>query len=166
LTYMATISSALKAGLLAEYRLPEHDGRTPVRPLFLAPALFDWVDSTDELYEKCWSSKSGGRSRFEHLEQAFGDFRCDMRPLVGDLNRLMPTKDGIWKLHSPGVRILGWVPYQHAFVGVVAAFAEDTHGSKSQLPQLVQQVRAFASTHGLVGTIQRGDRSALFPTPA
>lgn len=152
--------------MLVEYRLPEHCGRTPVRPLYLAPAVFDWVDETDELYDCNWSPQSGGRSRFEHLEQALADFRCDKRPLVGDLNRLMPTRLGLWKLHSPGVRIVGWVPHSHAFVGVIAAMSSHTHGRHSKLPEMVEHVRTFARLHNLTGTIQRGDRSALFSTTA
>ena len=159
---MATISGALSLGVLTEFRLPDHDGRAPLRPLYIATQLFDWIDGTDELYVENWSRRDGGRSMAEHLSQTFCDFRCAARPLVGDLNRVSPTSKGIWKIHSPGLRIFGWVPVEHAFVAVVPAFSDNVHGPNSTLTQAVADVVAFAKNNGLQGTIKRGDRSALF----
>ena len=163
---MATIAGALAAQVLHEFVLPDHEGRAPLRPLYVATELFDWIDETDELYEKNWGPKSGGRTMQEHLSQTFCDFRCDARPLVGELNRVQPTSKGVWKIHSPGLRIYGWVPAPHAFVAVRPAFTANVHGPQSATKQLVSEVIAFAKTHGLSETIKRGDRSALFQTPA
>jgi hypothetical protein len=163
---MATIAGAVTAGLLEEFRLPDHEGRDPLRPLYLAAGLFDWIDETDELYEEDWSKESGGRSMAEHLAQTFCDFRCAKRPLVGDLRRVQPTKKGIWKIHSPGLRIVGWVPFPHAFVAVKGAFVSDTHGPPAKMDQLVSDVLAFAQRHKLSETIKMGDSRALFPQTA
>lgn len=163
---MATIAGALTARVLEEFALPEHEGRDPLRPLYVATELFDWIDETDALYIENWSPTSGGRSRFEHLEQMFCDFRCSLRPLVGDLNRVTPTAKGVWKMQPAGLRVFGWVPMPHAFVAVCAAFTGDTHGKNSTVDLMVERVLAFAKKHDLHGTFQTGDRSALFQTNA
>ncbi|WP_324695457.1 hypothetical protein [Novosphingobium sp. RL4] len=162
---MATIDDALRSQVLHEFALPDHEGRIPRRRLLLASALFDWVDETDELYETHWDKAWGGRTRFEHLQQTLADFRCDERVLVGELNRVVPTKRGVWKIHSPGLRLFGWVPSVHEFVAVGAALAADVHGPNSAVKIHVQQVLTFARTHRLEGTIKMGDRRALFPPP-
>lgn len=159
---MATILSALRLGIIEEYRLSEHEAREPRRPLYLASEFFDWVEETDELYDVGWSPRSGGRSRFEHLQQMLADFRCDQRPLVGDLNRVMPTRQGVWKMQCAALRLYGWVPARHSFVGVKAAFSEHVHGKGSQTDQIVEDVLAFARRHDLLRTMNRGDRIALF----
>lgn len=142
--------------------MPDHDGRNPVRPLYLAAELIRWVDETDELYVEDWSDRAGGRSRFEHLEQMLSDFRCDRRPLVGDLNRVKPTKRGIWSMHCPGLRVFGWVPDTWSIVAVAVAFAEDAHGPNSVVDAKINEVLDFAKANGLAGTIQLGERSGLF----
>lgn len=166
LTYMATIHSALQAGVIHEFRLPSTECRDPLRPLYLADDVFNWVETTDGLHDPKWSPKSGGRSRFEHLMQTFADFRCDQRPLVGDLTRLMPNKKGVWSMHSKGLRLLGWVPEPHSFVGVRLALTEYTHGAASTVNDLMNEVVAFAKAQGLHHTFKSGDRSALFPSPS
>ncbi len=142
--------------------MPEHDGRPPIRPLYLAEALIAWVNETDELYVENWSKKSGGRSRFEHLDQTLADFRCDDHPLVGELNRVRPTKKGIWKMHCPGLRVYGWAPDLHSFVAVTAAFSEDAHGRDSVTDKMVKEVLDFARKYELNNTIQYGARNELF----
>jgi hypothetical protein len=163
---MATITAALNAGVLHEFRLPDHEGRDPLRPLYVASQLFDWIDETDELYEENWGPRTGGRSMAEHLSQTFCDFRCDRRPLVGDLHRVQPTRKGVWKIHSPGLRVFGWVPDPHGFVAVTAAFSKDTHGPQSVVDQSIAKVIAFAKQHKLHETFVRRDRSALFQPTA
>ncbi len=113
---MATIASALRDKVLEEYALPEYEGRQPIRTLYVASELFDWVDVTEQLYVENWSQQHGARTRFEHLQQMFADFRCDKRPLVGDLNRVQPTRNGLWKMQCPGLRVYGWVPSANQFV--------------------------------------------------
>lgn len=159
---MATILSALRLGVVDEWSLPETEGRPPLRPLYVAGELFEWVDATDALYLENWSKRNGGRSRFEHLEAAFADFRCAQRPLVGDLNRVRPTKKGVFSLHCPGLRVFGWAPDVYSFLAVTAALSDDAHGRESIVNQKVKEVLAFAEDRGLSETIQYGDRSALF----
>lgn len=158
---MATIRDALNARLLEEWPLPDTESRSPRRPLYIAGELYDWVDNAQDLYRI--KANEGGRSRYEHLLQAFADFRCDARPLAGDLHRVIPTSDGIWKFHPVGLRVFGWVPAPHAFVAVRIGRTEDCHGPRSIANALRKDVLAFAIRHGLQGTIQPGDASALFP---
>ena len=162
---MATIHSALQAGVIHDFRLPSTENRDPLRPLYLADEVFNWVDETDGLHDPKWSSNSGGRSRYEHLMQTFSDFRCDERPLVGDLTRLTPNKRGVWSMHSKGLRLFGWVPEPHAFVGVRLALIEHAHGPTSIVNDLMNEVVAFAKDNGLYHTIKFGDRRALFSPP-
>ena len=131
----------------------------PVRPLYVASELFDWVDSTDALYSK----KRGQRTLYEHLEQALCDFRCSDRPPAGELRRVMPTKRGVWKICPPGLRIFGWCPAPHSFVAVTAAFADETHAETSLTDAKVRYVRAFIARYELDETIEYGDVNALFP---
>jgi hypothetical protein len=163
---MATLADALQTKAIELYRLPDHEGRDPIRPLYVASTLFDWIDETAELYEEDWAKQTGGRTRFEHLEQAFADFRCDKRPLVGDLTRVQPTKKGVWKIHSSGLRTYGWVPEPNSFVAVKIAFSDDIHGPENLTDQMVFEVIEFAKTRGLHHTFKMGDKSALFQIPA
>lgn len=158
---MATIPEALGSKVLEEYRLPDHESREPLRPLYVAGRFFDEVDAADDLFIERGSI--GGRSQFEHLLQAFCDFRCSLRPLVGDLNRLMPTSLGVWSMHCPGLRIFGWVPAPHQFVAVNFARDEHCHKPNSIVAQCQKAVLQFARQHHLDHTISKGDRLALFP---
>lgn len=160
---MSTIEDALRQGVVDEFMMPEHDGREPRRRLLLATDLFDWIDGNDELYKENWAADWGGRTRFEHLEQTFADFRCDERVLVGDLNRLAPNGKGLWKIHSPGLRVFGWVPAIHEFLAVSIDFTAHTHGPASTVKANMKAVEVFARKHRLTETILRGDRLALFP---
>ena len=164
LTYMATIADALRSKLIEAFALPEIEGRPPLRPLYVAGELFDWVDGDERLHRP--NGGKGGRTRFELLTQTFCDFRCAARPLVGDLDRIRPTNNGIWSLHSPCVRVFGWVPAPHRFVAVYAAHVEDCHGPASVVDEMRGKVLAFAGRHGLRDTIHLGDKLALFPQPA
>lgn len=163
---MATIPSALVAGVLEEYALPGHCGGDPKRSLFLASELFDRLDSDDDLHIEKWSKHWGGRTRFEHVEQMFCEFRTAKHALVGDLHRLIPNPKGVWKMQPRGTRIYGWVPYPSAFVAVTYALEEDAHGGGSRTAALVAEVLSFATKHNLKNTINLGDRRALFPPQA
>lgn len=165
---MTTIQAALRSGVLEEFRLSEWERRDPLRPLYVAGELFDWVESNEDLHIAKWGNRTGGRTRYEHLEQMFNDFRCDVRPLVGDMNRVQPTKQGIWKMQCPGLRIFGWVPAPHSFVAVAPEFADATHGkgAGARIDELVRDTLKFAADHGLESTIIKGDRLALFPPQA
>ena len=164
LTYMATIAECIRDGILAEFAMPDFDPREPRRRLLVATELFDWIDGTEKLYDQNWSRKNGGRTIAEHLERTFADFRASRFPLVGDIRRVQPASKGVWKIHSPGLRVFGWVPQPHEFVCVVADFVENTHGAGSTVRLKVGQVLNFAKIHGLEDTIKRGDHIALFPS--
>jgi hypothetical protein len=69
---MATLSEAVRAGYVGLFELPEWEVRRPVRPLYVAPALLEWADSTQKLHQVT----IGGRTLFEHLAQFLCDFRC------------------------------------------------------------------------------------------
>lgn len=162
LVYMATIAAVLRNGVLGEYRLPEWESRDPLRPLLVAPQLFDWVDSTVELYDG--SIKAGGRTPLEHLEQMFCDLRCAKRPGAGDLRRVMPTKFGIWKLHPPLLRIYGWFYRPLHFAAVTGALASETKSDKSLNNKCRDIVRTFLKRNQLNETIIMGDHLAVLQT--
>lgn len=133
-----------------------------MRKLYGSDGFFDWVEQTDALYEKDWGPDHGGRTRFEHLERALCDLRCAKRPLVGDLNRVTPTKKGIWKVHCPGLRVFGWFAGPHEFIAVCGAFTKNTHGAGSLVGRIRNDVAAFIHDNRLHKTVFLGDRSALF----
>jgi hypothetical protein len=163
---MATIADCIRSGVLVEFAMPDSDHREPRRKLFVAESLFDWIDGTERLYDRNWSKQSGGRTMAEHLERTFADFRASRFPLVGDLKRVQPDKKLVWKIHSPGLRIFGWVPQAHQFVCVTADFVENTHGPGSTVKLKISQVLDFANRHQISATMQRGDHIALFPHQA
>jgi hypothetical protein len=158
---MATLEDAVKAKVLEPYELPEWETRCPIRPLWVAYELWDWIDGTDDLHNVALGL--GGRTLFEHTEQMFSDFRCSPRFFAGDLRRMMPTTKGIRKMHPPKLRIYGWCPAQHAFVAVTAAMEQDTKSDKTLNDKKRDYVLEFISLHKLEHTILRGDHSAVFP---
>lgn len=162
---MATIASAVLAGILHEHFLEAPETRDPRRPLYIADVFYDWVDGREDLHATNWHRESGGRSRYEHMQQAFADFRCNARPIVGDMRRVIPVHQRVWKIVSPGLRIFGWVPAPHAFVAVCAADAADTHGTGggAVTAQKMQDVLNFAAAHDLTGAMLGGDHLACFP---
>ncbi len=144
--------------------MPDHEGRDPIRPLYLAGELFDWIDAATDLFDP--RNGAGRRSPFEHLERTFSDFRCCARPFSGDLRCLMPQRKRVWSMHSPCLRILGWIPAPHRFVGVYAVRIGEAHGKGSRIDEFRDKVIAFATRHGLAPTIQSGNLNALFPSQA
>ena len=161
MTYIATIASAIRKGAIEVFELPTWELRQPIRPLYVALKLFHWVDNTAELYD--YELAEGGRFLGEHLEQMFCDFRCAKRPPAGDLRRMIPTADGIWKLHPPKLRVYGWIPAAHSFVAVTAALESETKHDKSLNHNKMKYVRDFIKRHDLEETIIRGDVRAVFP---
>lgn len=85
------------------------------------------------------------------------------RPSGGDLKRMMPTSDGVWSLHSQGVRIYGWCPAEHAFVAVTAALESDTKADKSLNDAKRNDVLNFLTQQNLTSTVMYGDYLAVFP---
>src|SRR5262249_12511547 len=121
---MATIVDAVAAAVLEPFELPDWELRLPVRPLYVTPEFVDWADDSPQLHDK--KLAIGGRILFEHLLLTMCEFRCAKRPQAGDLRRLIPTKNGLWKMHPPGLRLYGWCPAQHSFVIVTGALESDT----------------------------------------
>lgn len=160
LTYMATITSVIGNGLEL-FELPHWEPRLPIKPLYVADGLFDWADDTAELHDK--SLSIGGRTLFEHLFQAFCDFRCEERFHCGDLRRMMPTNKGVWSMHAPGLRIYGWCPAKHEFVAVTAAFEATTKKDRHLNNRKQEEVLSFAKRYRLSNTVLLGDILALFP---
>lgn len=109
------------------------------------------------------SRNAGGRTRSEHLLTTLSDFRCAERPGGGDLRRLMPTKEGVWKLHPPGLRAYCFFCAPHALVAVDLALEEDTKADKGLNDAKMQGVLSFLREHGLQQTILRGDHFVVLP---
>ena len=160
---MATLEEAIAACVLDCWELPDWEQRLPIRPLYVTPDLIRWADTTPRLHDK--KLGRGGRTPFEHLQQAFAAFRCDARAHYGDIKPLMPTKHGLWRLCPPKLRIYGWAPAQHAFVAVTGALEIDTKIDRNLNDAKREEVRAFLRAHHLESTVLRGDFLALFSRP-
>jgi hypothetical protein len=158
---MATVEDAVRAGALHVFDLPDWEVRLPIRQLWVTTELLDWANMTPELHDM--ARRVGGRTLFEHLLQIFCDFRRSERFPAGDLRRVMPTKEGVWKLHPPKLRIYGWCPGPNKFVAVTYAFEADTKGDKTLNDKKRDEVLTFIKAHKLQHTILRGDIRAVFP---
>jgi len=159
LTYMATLSEAVRAGRLGLFHLPEWERRRPVRPLYVTSELLAWADNTQRLHEVI----IGGRTLFERMAQFLCDFRCSSDVHYGDIRRMLPTKAGVWRMYPPGLRIYGWCPGRHAFVAVPAAVEADTKRDRLLNDRKRDEVLRFAWSVRLTHTILTGDYLALFP---
>ena len=158
---MATFESVVAAKVLHPFELPEWERRLPLWPLHVADDLYNWVSAKSEMHDQAFAK--GGRLLREHLVTTLCDFRCSKRPPAGDLRRLTPTANGIWKMHPPGLRIYGWFPAQCSFVAVAAALEAETKADKGLNDQKLREVRDFIRAHGLQGTVLLGDILAVFP---
>ena len=158
---MATLGDAVAAKVLEPYQLPDWEARLPIRPLWVAYELWDWIDGKDELHDV--GLGVGRRTIFEHLEQLFCDFCCSPRFAAGDLRRIMPTAKGVRKLHSPKLRIYGWCPGPHSFVAVTAALETDTKTDKKLNDDKRNEVLSFIKTYDLEHLVLKGDNLAVFP---
>lgn len=155
---MATLREAIAQKALEIYTLPQWERRKPIRDLWFAPQLWDWVDGTQGMSEKV-----GGRTLDEHIELMFCEFRCAEPFPAGDLRQSMPTKDGIRKLYPPKLRIYGWCPAANEFVAVTGALEADTKKDKSLNNKKHEEVLQFIQRNGLNGTVLLGDNLAVFP---
>jgi hypothetical protein len=161
---MATIEDAVTGQVLEPYRLPDWELRLPIRPLWVALTLWDWIDGKDELHSI--GHGVGRRTLCEHIEQMFCEFRCAPRFPAGDLRQMIPTTKGIRKLHPPKLRIYGWCPAPHEFVAVTAAFELDTKADKSLNGKKRDEVLNFIKANKLGHLILKGDNLAVFPQQA
>lgn len=161
MTYMATIYDVVRSRDLEEWPLPDWTTRLPIRPLYVAPELFDWVEQTPATYDG--TIKKGGRTPLEHLELFFVDLRCAERPSVSDFHRMIPNREGVWKCHPPTLRIFGWCYAPFGFAPVAAALERDLKAAPELYEESKKKVLRFMLKHGLEGTVMRGDHRAVFP---
>mgnify|MGYP006983099743 CR=1 FL=1 len=145
------------------YELPDWEPRQAIRRLWIAKDFWVEFDAIDELHEV--RASLGRRSIGEHIEAMFNDLRCAERPSAGDLRRMMPNKDGIWKLHPPGARVYGWCPFPESFVAVTLALEPDTKDkSKGNVNNEKRNlVKQFIHTNKLEKYVVLGDILAIFP---
>lgn len=153
---MATVDEALSGGMLAEYRISSWELRLPKRKLLYAHDFFDsWADVEPRMMDI--SLGKGARTRHEHLETIFNDFVCAERPAGGDLRRVMPVKDGVFKLHPFGSRIYGFFSGEAEFVAVAGAIAEDTKSDKKLNDKKRNAVLKFVKQNGLETSMFKGE---------
>jgi hypothetical protein len=158
---MTTIESMAAEGALKLFELPEWESRLPLWPLYIAPTFEDWAEKTAALVDP--EMKIGRRFLGEHLVQCLSDFRCSRRPSAGDLRRMLPNKNGIWKMHPPGLRLYGWAPKPRTFVVVTGALEIDTKKDKRLNDRKRSEVLAFIKANTLKKWIVIGDINAVFP---
>jgi hypothetical protein len=133
----------------------------PVRPLYVTPGFWTWVDNTPEIHQPVKANAS--RTIFEQIELMLIDFRCSPRPLgASELKRMTPTNHGVWKLHPPGARLFGWVPEQDCLVIVSAEREAIIKSNPLTYGQHKAGVQHFQRTHGLSHWVVRGDYRAIF----
>jgi hypothetical protein len=165
---MATINDCIRNQLLECHELPSWETRLPINELWICQSFWDWFDATDALHDE--KTKVGSRTFGEHIEQFLCDLRCLERPHAGDVRRMIPNRDCIWSLHSPGVRIYGWAIKVRAFVIVTGALELETKqkvaGQKSVNDKKRDEVKRFISTNGLSDKVIKGDILAVFPPKA
>lgn len=145
---MATISDALRSGILCEYRLPDWELRDPLRKLYHHPDFFDhWADTNAVMNDI--SKGSGQRTRTELLEQLFCEWRCARRPSGYELKRIRPVDQGVCKLHPYKARIYGWFTMRGEFVAISGATEEATKENKKLTDLRRDEVLKFIRNHKL-----------------
>jgi hypothetical protein len=160
LTYMATLEDVVTAKVLERYPLPDWEARLPIRLLWVAYELWDWIDAQDDLHAT--DLAIGGRTLFEHLEQLLCEFCCAPHFPAGDLRRMMPTAKGVWKMHPPKLRLYGWFPRPNSFVAVTAAREIETKTDKKLNDRKRDEVLGFIQKNQLQHLIVKGDPLAVF----
>lgn len=159
---MATLAGLLRSKVLEEFALPEEEEeRTPIRPLFLASEVFDQVDADDRFVSG--SILKGGRTPFEHLTALFCDLRCAKRPRVGDMRRMHPNHQGVWKCHAPTLRVFGFCAVVNCFVPVAIALEGDLKSGAVSYEAMQQRVLDFIHQHKLADLVVKGEILEVFP---
>lgn len=162
MTLMATPAALRRVKALAEYEPSEPETREVLRPLFVADCLFAEVDADERYFDG--SLVIGGRMPLEHIKALFSDLRCARRPRVGDMRRMRPNHEGVWKCHATGVRIFGWCAGVNCFVPVTAALEVDLKDKRLDLYNLKQmQVLNFIETNDLGSLVMKGEILEIFP---
>lgn len=153
---------AVRSGHLERFDVPEWYHGIPVRPLYVAPEFWSWVDDEDALHVV--PRDGSRRTIYEQVEIMLADLRCAARPPgAHELRRLTPNKKGIWKLHPPGARLYGWFPAPGTFVLVSGATEADTKADKGRNASEVDKVEAFIRARGFGAFITLGDYRAVYP---
>jgi len=162
---MATIDQAVTQLVLEAHRLPDWEVREALHLFWVGKHFWDEFDDEPRLHSKNYAV--GGRTLGEHIEQTFCDFRCSPRPPAGELRRMTPNSDGVWKIHPQRTRVFGWCPGPRSFVAVTLALEEDLKAKNGQNLYDVKQreVLDFIARHRLESTVLRGDINAIFPPP-
>lgn len=158
---MATIDHLISKKELEAFQIPDGVNRLPIRPLWVHRELLELIGNVLVYDDKLL----GGRTADEHLEQFFIDFRCNSRIHADDLRRMMPTKEGVWSLHPPMLRVYGWVPRQHSFVAVWAEFEAATKADKTLNDRCRDRVLTFLKRHKITEIVY-GDFTHAFPKTA
>lgn len=158
---MATILDAVRSCCVEVYEKPIWEHRLAKRSIYVRPEFWNWVDNDERLHDDAHSQ--GGRTLFEHLEQAFCDHMCSAKGLGhGDLKRVSPTREGIWKIHSIGLRTFGWCLESGDFVVVCGGLIGDVKGPPPLYDVYKQKCLDFAKAESLEQTITLGDYLAIF----
>lgn len=162
MTFRATISHGLSQGWIELFEVPEWESRMALRPLYVTPGFWTWIDNTPELHAPM--KALGSRSIFEQIELMLIEFRCAERPPgASELRRMVPTKHGVWKAHPPGARLFGWVPEPGSLVVVSGERESIIKSNRPLYDQHLQGVMDYQKLHGLESWIVRGDYRAIFP---
>lgn len=157
---MATIRDALKQGLLCEYRLPDWELRDPIRCLYYHPDFFDgWLDINAPMNDP--KSGKNYKTRAEHLEQQFCEWRCSHRPSGTELRRVMPVEKGVVKLHPFKSRVYGWFTKSGEFVAMSGATEEATKLDKKLTDRRRTEILKFLRDHKLEGELLQGEISEI-----
>lgn len=158
---MATLDDVVRTQVLEFYRLPTWEVRVPIRKLWIAGEFYNWFDR-DEHHTA--HVEDSGRTTGEHIDQLFRDLRCSRRPHAGELRRMRPNVDGVWKFHPAGCRLYGWCVGNGEFVVVCGATVDETKAENSNVNNEKRDyVKAFIEQHKLQSTVVLGDINAVFP---
>jgi hypothetical protein len=163
---MATVYQLLRSGDIERYQLPQWETREPIRELYGIPELFDWVMENPIMQDE--SDKKGGKDRLEHLQALFSEFRCDKQPGGGNLRRVNPSGEGVFKLQPYGARVFGVFIEPKVFIGVCAIVSEEGHGknAKQTYTEMRTQVLNFVKKHNLQDEILKGEIYEVLGTKA
>jgi hypothetical protein len=157
---MATIQYAREHGWIEIVPLPDWEERQSIRALYATPDFLDRIEEDEALHDPTRSK--GGRTLYDHLWQRMADFRCSARPGSGDIHQVMPIEKGVWKVHAPGLRLLGWPPAIHSLVLVEYVLADESHAA-GVIAKKREEVLAFIGANELSETMLTGAYLEIFP---
>lgn len=115
---LSTLATLTDRGRLVPHELVCDDDRQPVRMLWLAPELEEWL--SEQLFQM---PKPRGQALkpYEQVEDIFDRFVGDPDYRgVGDFQNITPQHHGVYEMKTPSVRVFGWFPQRAAFVAACA----------------------------------------------